>query len=581
MKNQVIEENHGSSQEMEIFSNQNNLEVQKESRSTKETNNLENITAVHSAIQLGVDIIYIEVQISLIKGLPNFHIIGLPDTAVKESKNRVRSAIEKSGFQFPLRNSIINLSPSGLKKIGTQLDLPIALAILLASGQITAPENSIFASGELSLHGRILRFPGLVAILSEIHKKNFSTILIPQINTLEQKLLEESAPSLRQINYLSEIPERIHSTTKSDNDDKDKKESIPPTHLKSANKLLSPTAFSEQMKDYRSYLYQKYGCMSEVQGHQIPKRALTVSAIGGHNALLIGPPGCGKTMLARRYAGILEPLPPEYKSEMLKIHTWSSADELNQILWGKVPFRSPHHSSTSISLLGGGIIPRPGEISLAHRGVLFLDELGEFQINTLQTLRQIMDRAEHRILRNGHEYIFPADFTLIAATNPCKCGYFLDPHYSCTCSNQILKTYAQKINGPLMDRIDIELEIPRSEFMPSSQKKTVTSATIMDHVIMAKNFSRKRFMNIFGDKRKFTVNARMDSATLWQSVSIDKKEIKFLEEKAHKENMSQRSRDRVLSLARSIADMEFSEKILEDHIWEAFSYKKARHKFLQ
>ncbi|MCX7679785.1 MAG: YifB family Mg chelatase-like AAA ATPase [Spirochaetes bacterium] len=486
----------------------------------------------------GIQAHIVEVEVDIIKGLPGFSIVGLPDTSIRESKERIRSALENSGYEFPPKNYVVNLAPASFKKQGANFDLPIALSILHATGQIQSHPKMIPMVGELALDGRVKPVRGVISMAIALHKAGFSALILPYENRMEAVAIE----GIRVY-----VVQTIHDV------------------IEVLNGKRMP--FTDKPKSM--WFPEKEMDFSDVKGQETAKRALEIAAAGHHNVLLIGPPGAGKTMLARRIPGILPPLTRDQAIEVTMVHSAAGLLPEGHSLIEYPPFRSPHHTASDAALVGGGRVPSVGEVSLAHRGVLFLDEFVEFRSNVLQTLRQPLENGVITISRAGGTMTFPADFMLVASSNPCQCGFYFDPHIRCTCSLSKVKNYFGKIAGPILDRIDIEVllqRVPYHDLMDVGSGES--SEIIRGRVIEARKIQSKRFA---GSKTPY--NSRMTNREVREFCRLDESSEELLESAMKKMNLSARSFFRILKVARTIADLDFSEKIEKKHLLESISYK--------
>lgn len=503
-------------------------------------------------ILLKAKIISIEIDIS--KGLYAFSIVGLPDKAVEESRDRVSAAIKNSGFKSPKTKNqkvIVSLAPADLKKEGPLFDLAIALGYLLATDEIKFdPKDKLFL-GELSLDGKLQPLKGILPLAQEAKKQGFKELYLPKENAEEAALIE--GISVYGANSLKEVISHI-------NNKKDEKFESKDWQIK-----LLP-----QEKTVIEEKYDPGGIdFSDIKGQEGTKRGLIIAAAGGHNVSMFGPPGTGKTMLAKAFASILPPLSFEEMLEITAIHSVSG--NLNESLILKPPFRSPHHTSSHVSLVGGGINLRPGEITLAHRGVLFLDEFPEFERRVMESLRQPLEEKVVSVTRAKGSALFPADFILIATMNPCPCGNFGIKGKECICPPLSIERYQRKISGPIMDRIDLWLEVSIIDYKKLSQtEEKKQNPEILREIMKAREMQKERFLQ---NDLKIKLNSALPAKSIMKIINLDEKLSQKYNEIAQRLNLSARSYHRVLKVARTIADLDDSEKIKEEHILEAIQYR--------
>ncbi|TVQ41927.1 MAG: magnesium chelatase [Gloeocapsa sp. DLM2.Bin57] len=502
------------------------------------------LARVWTASLVGINGVKVGVEVDVSGGLPKMVIVGLPDVAVQESRERVKSALKNAGFAFPVRNILVNLTPADLRKEGPSFDLPISVGILAASEQVdpTCLGDYLFL-GELSLDGSLRAIAGVLPIAAAASSLGITTLIVPEDNAQEAAIVENI--NVYGFKHLLEVADFLNNP-----------DQYTPVQSNLAQTVAEITPFTPNLRD--------------VKGQSHARRALEIAAAGGHNLIFVGPPGAGKTMLARRLPGILPPLTFEEALEVSQIHSVAGFLKDRGSLIQERPFRSPHHSASGPSLVGGGSFPRPGEISLSHRGILFLDELTEFKRNVLEFLRQPLEDGYVSISRTRQSVVFPARFTLVASTNPCPCGYFGDTLQPCTCSPRQREQYWAKLSGPLMDRIDLQVVVNRLKPEEiTSQTTGEDSDTVRQRVLKAREIAIKRFKN----ESKVSCNAEMSSAHLRKFCKLDDNTRKLLEAAITKLGLSARASDRILKVARTIADLEHQSAIQSAQVAEAIQYR--------
>lgn len=497
----------------------------------------------------GIDGNIIKVEIDISEGLPSFDIVGLPDSSVKEAKERVRTAIKNSNFNFPIKKITVNLAPANIRKEGSSFDLPIAIGILVCIGVIKLDTlQDTMVIGELSLDGSVRGVSGVLPMVYSAYNKGFKKCIIPYENAQEGAIVNDM--EIIGVKSLSEIVEHL-----------------------SGYKILSRTQIdtNELFSNINKINDLNF---SDVKGQEKVKRALEVAAAGFHNVMMLGSPGSGKTMMAKRIPSILPPLTFEESIEITKIHSVAGLLKSKGTLITKRPFRSPHHTISASALTGGGKIPKPGEISLAHNGVLFLDELPEFHKNVLEVMRQPLEDMEVTISRVNSTITYPSKFMLIASMNPCPCGYYPDTK-RCHCTDKEIKKYLSKISGPLIDRIDICLEVKPVEYEQLSLKrKSESSEDIRKKVIAAQKIQQQRYKN-----ENILFNSQLSSAQIEKYCSLGNEEIEILKIAFDRLNLSARAYHRILKVSRTIADLDASENIKVNHLAEAIQYRSLDRKY--
>lgn len=496
------------------------------------------ICSVRTLALSGIQGSIVTAECYISSGLPSFDVVGLPDAAVKEARERVRAAAKSSGLSFPVSRITVNLAPAGMRKSGTHFDLPILLSILAASGGVRRPRSSSAFIGELSLDGQIRSVSGVLPMALAAKKAGIETIFVPRENAAEATLAR--GPAIIPVDNLCQLVSGLNGETA----------------------LEEEPPWMPQREDGPSLDFK------DVLGQESVKRALEIAAAGSHNVLLIGPPGSGKSMLSKRLPSILPAMTWEESLEVSQIYSIMGMLDAKRPLLTRRPFRSPHHTVSNAGLAGGGTNPKPGEISMAHKGVLFLDEMPEFKKDTLDLMRQPLEDGKVTISRVSGSATYPAEFMLVCAMNPCKCGWYGDPSGRCRCSDREVEHYRSRISGPMLDRIDIVVEVPAVQFEAlRSRREAEPSASIQKRVNAARLVQNERF------GPGGMCNARMGPEQMRRYCQLSEECAQLMKDAFEAMGLTARSYDRILRVARTIADMEESEQILPQHIAEAVGYR--------
>ena len=502
------------------------------------------LAKIYSAAVYGVDAYEVEIEVNAAGGSPVIVIVGLPDAAVKESRDRVTTAISNSGYFWPRGRTTINLAPADIKKEGPSFDLPIALGMIAASEEV---ESAIFDRfsfvGELALNGAVRSVKGVLPVALEARRRGKQAMIVPEANAREAAMVE--GIDIFGVQNLRQTFQFVRGET-----------------------TLQPTRgdLTEFFATHQNYDVD----FADVKGQGHVKRAIEVAVAGGHNVLMIGPPGSGKSMLSKRIATIIPPMALEEAIETTKIHSIAGLLNGDQSFVATRPFRSPHHTISDVGLLGGSAVPAPGEVSLAHNGVLFLDELPEFKRSTLEVMRQPLEDGRVTISRAAGTITIPSEFMLVAAMNACPCGYFGDLKRECRCSPIQVQRYRQRISGPLLDRIDLHIEVPAVEYRDiSSDRDEERSVLIRERVMKARQRQQERFQK----DRKTTCNARMGPRQIKQHCKLSPESQELIRMAMTELNLSARAYDRILKVSRTIADLNSSESIATEHVSEAIQYR--------
>ena len=502
------------------------------------------LVKVYAAALQGIDATIVTIEVNSSRGI-KFFLVGLPDSAVKESHERIISALQVNGYKFPSRQIVVNMAPADIRKEGSSYDLPLAIGILASAGEVSEEKLSKYLIiGELSLDGSLQPIKGALPIAICARAKGYEGFILPKQNAREAAVVNNL--NVYGVENIKEVIEFFNG-----------------------ERELEPTIVNTRAEFYQHQINFPYD-FADVKGQENVKRALEVAAAGGHNVIMIGAPGSGKSMMAKRMPSILPPLSLGESLETTKIHSVAGKLTKNDSLIATRPFRAPHHTISQVAMVGGGSNPQPGEISLAHNGLLFLDELPEFNRSVLEVLRQPLEDRHISISRAKYSLDYPASFMLVASMNPCPCGYYNHPTKACVCNPGQVHRYLNRISGPLLDRIDIQIEIIPVPFEKmSEQGNSEKSASIRERVIKARKIQEQRFANHPG----IYCNAQMESELLHQYATPDEQGLNLLRTAMTRFNLSARAYDRILKVARTIADLEGSEAIKPNHLAEAISYR--------
>ena len=503
------------------------------------------LVKVYAAALQGIDATIVTIEVNSSRGI-KFFLVGLPDSAVKESHERIISALQVNGYRFPSRQIVVNMAPADIRKEGSAYDLPLAIGILASAGEVVDEKLSKYLiMGELSLDGSLQPIKGALPIAISARAQGYEGFILPKQNAREAAVVNNL--HVYGVENIKEVIEFFNG-----------------------ERELKPTIVNTREEFFQHQSNFPYD-FADVKGQESVKRALEIAAAGGHNAIMIGAPGSGKSMMAKRLPSILPPLSLSESLETTKIHSVAGKLSKNDSLIATRPFRSPHHTISQVAMVGGGSNPQPGEISLAHNGLLFLDELPEFNRSVLEVLRQPLEDRHISISRAKYSLDYPASFMLVASMNPCPCGYYNHPTKACVCNPGQVHRYLNRISGPLLDRIDIQIEIVPVPFEKmAEQRQAESSETIRNRVIKARKIQEERFANHSG----VYCNAQMESKLLHQYATPDEKGLNLLRTAMTRLNLSARAYDRILKVARTIADLEGSKEIQSHHIGEAISYRK-------
>lgn len=503
------------------------------------------LAKVISCAVIGLEGAIVEVEVDISPGLPRLYIVGLPDAAVQEAGERVRAAIRNSGFIFPMKRIVVNLAPADLKKAGPAYDLPIAVGILLSSEQITADVSHTAILGELSLDGGVRHTNGILPMVALAHQEGLATVIVPEADVKEASLV--SGTTIIPVNSLAQLVSYFRG------------------------EIPAPVYTVEPIAD-QALPPPSAGDLAYIKGQEHVKRALEVAAAGGHNIVMCGPPGSGKTLLARSLPSILTPMTDDEAIEVTKIYSVAGLLPSDTPLLRQRPFRAPHYTISHAGLVGGGHWPRPGEISLSHHGVLFLDELPEFGHSVLEVLRQPLEDKTVTISRAQGSITFPAKFMLVGAMNPCPCGYYGDPFRQCTCSPGLVSRYQQRISGPFIDRVDIFVEVPHVDYEKLSDDRLGEPSTrVQARVNAARSLQQKRFQ-----ATRLSCNADMTPVEVREFCQLEDQANSLLKAAMKQLYLSARAFHRILKLARTIADLENTDTIKAQHVAEAIQYRPRR-----